>query len=202
MNLPQKCAILSLVWLSLAPLHGLAVEPQVAFTHQSLHGFKLSIVNMPINAELLLKGGVGNKGARDALVIGNPFDHGQHQVLANEWQLSYEFDDLSLSFGSNITMREADEHPFEEAILQQAMLTDDALAQMHPRTHYWRLGSEYQAMDWLTLSLNFQQDMAAQGSLFFVGSEMRLNPTLSLQFIGFMGSDASKGALLQTRYHF
>jgi hypothetical protein len=218
MNFTQKCAILSLVFTCLIPSQGFGAtaEPSGVLTNQSLYGFKLSIVNMPIDTAALFRGpGLG-------LIATRPEYANLLQAReAYEWQLSYGFDDFSLFVGGNLGFS-TDEGDLNisgvngvSALEYQALLKAyadvksmnaqglyDPLAWLEPSA-YWRIGGAFQAMDWLTLSLNFQQDLTyANQNVIYLGTQVKLNPAFSLELIGLMGNDASKGALLKTSYHF
>jgi hypothetical protein len=215
MNFTQKCAILSLVFTCLIPYQcfGATAEPSGILTNQSLYGFKLSIVNMPIDAAALLHGqGLG-------LIVTPPEYVNLLQAReAYEWQISYGFDDFALFVGGNLGFYKDEGHlsisgvsGVEHQVLLRAHADVqsmnaqglyDPLAWLEPSA-YWRIGGAYQAMDWLTLSLNFQQDLTyANQNVIYLGSQVNLNPAFSLELIGLMGIDASKGALLKTSYHF
>jgi hypothetical protein len=223
MNFTQKCAILSLVFTCLIPYQGFGaiVEPSGVLTNQSLYGFKLSIVNMPIETASLFRGpefvaplvpsaninlnpSVTNVPNRDPMLFGLIASRPEYANLlqtrqAYEWQLSYGFDDLSVFIGGNLGFSTDEELGVSMGSAQGLY---DPLAWLEPSA-YWRIGSAFQPMDWLTLSLSFQQDLTyANQNVIYLGSQVKLNPAFSLELIGLMGNDASKGALLKTSYHF
>ena len=123
--------------------------------------------------------------------------------VSNQLQLSYQLDDFSFSISTQLSTHSDQRLSIEAASLAQALSDSGVWARPNSDYQYWRIGGAYQAMERVRLSVNFQQD--SQGiheDIFSVATELQLNPDFRVQFIGLIGSDASKGALLKTSYHF
>jgi hypothetical protein len=213
MNFTQKSAILSLVFLSFSPLSGSCAPLEAAtLINQSLYGFKLSIVNMPVASEgyLFNLGGSHSQEQGTGLALSRPplthdvlrplmvnLQGGTDHQSEYQWTLSYEFDDFALSLGANINQ------PFYADSPQMFEQANQAQDYSYFKVGELNVGGEYRPMDWLTFSLNFHQGMADNAQdVFALATKLDLNRSFSVQFIGLLGSDTSKGALLKTSYHF
>jgi hypothetical protein len=219
MNFTQKSAILSLVFLSFSPLSGSCTPLEtVTLINQSLYGFKLSIVNMPVASEGYFFNLGGSHGYSHSssqeqgtgLTLSRPalthdvlrpltvnFQDGAGSQSKSQWTLSYEFDDFALSLGANINQ------PFYADSPQMFEQANQAQDYSYFKVGELNVGGEYRPMDWLTFSLNFHQGMADNAQdVFALATKLDLNRSFSVQFIGLLGSDTSKGALLKTSYHF
>ncbi|WP_372873277.1 conjugal transfer protein TraF [Shewanella sp.] len=70
-------------------------------------------------------------------------------------------------------------------------------------TKYWRLGGEWQALDWLSLRLGYRQDLNDMtADLYSVGTGFRIGDGFKLDLTGMWGDDDTLGAVLQSSYHF
>jgi len=68
---------------------------------------------------------------------------------------------------------------------------------------YWRVGGEYQAMDWLALRLGYRQDLNdVTADLYSVGTGFAIGKSFKLDLSGMFGNNDAYGAALQTSYHF
>ncbi|QSX29615.1 conjugal transfer protein TraF [Shewanella cyperi] len=70
-------------------------------------------------------------------------------------------------------------------------------------TQYWRVGGEYQAMDWLALRLGYRHDLNdVTANLYSLGTGFVIGKSFKLDLSGMFGNDNAYGAALQTSYHF
>lgn len=70
-------------------------------------------------------------------------------------------------------------------------------------THYWRVGGELEATDWLDFKVNYHQDINAEkDSIYSVGTGLRLGKKLKLELTGVISGDNNLSGALQSSYHF
>lgn len=70
-------------------------------------------------------------------------------------------------------------------------------------TKYWRLGTEWQALDWLALRAGYRQDLNDMtADIYSLGTGFSIGSSFKVDLAGMWRENDTLGAVLQTSYHF